>query len=630
MNKIIDTTTIPESWKLSKVAPALSQEDNEAAIPPEEDEGGTQQADLTTTSTSTATTPPRPETTTIINAPNSIEILQIYVPAGQSNAVKLIWGHNTDQQFNFTYGIHYGIEEEELSSIANIYPENLLLTMLPKIYLSIRELALPKILKARKESKCSRLRELKLPQLNTEALHFYELIHWATEKCHTQAVERCVKLVITSILNLQSRFVNRKQEMVSSEQELKSENNYQILIPNVNAKNTTNELNALIDNLEYCTMYHFAISANSENKINHNDIRSIVTEINRENPPVDFQVDFQPGEQPCLLIRWSSSCANYMEPISYNDRNHCSDCRDLGLHPYRIQLTQELNPNDHLFRRRFAKRWIASYLANRKQIVEITKNNCKYLSNAVDVKIGIPQADDTNLVVASKNVNSVTSKSNRFIRQDRDWFTKNRLILNEQKTNCILFKTKMFSIITPVNVNLNNNVLNISANTKFLGLYIDENLDWCKHIQELNKKLNSVHLNLDLNVIKTVYFAYFQSVLRFGIIFWGQCKDIQAIFVAQKNCLRTMLGFKYGESLRGQFKKHKILTVTAVYVFKILMFIDLRLNSERTRALKYPRLRLTIFEKGCFYACIVMYNKLPSYIQSVSKLPVLRALPWNI
>ncbi|CAH0547228.1 unnamed protein product [Brassicogethes aeneus] len=69
-----------------------------------------------------------------------------------------------------------------LLAIANIYPENLLLAMLPTIYLSIRELALPKILKARKESKCSILRELNLPQLNTEALHLYELIHWATEK----------------------------------------------------------------------------------------------------------------------------------------------------------------------------------------------------------------------------------------------------------------------------------------------------------------------------------------------------------------------------------------------------------------------------------------------------------------
>ncbi|CAH0559372.1 unnamed protein product [Brassicogethes aeneus] len=54
--------------------------------------------------------------------------------------------------------------------------------MLPTRYLSIRELVFRKILKARKESKCSRLRELKLPQLHTEALHFYELIHWATEK----------------------------------------------------------------------------------------------------------------------------------------------------------------------------------------------------------------------------------------------------------------------------------------------------------------------------------------------------------------------------------------------------------------------------------------------------------------
>lgn len=82
-------------------------------------------------------------------------------------------------------------------------------------------------------------------------------------------------------------------------------------------KNFTSELAALVDNLEYCTMYLFAVSAGSENKINPNNVRGIVTEINRELAPENLQVDFEPGQEPCLLIKWSASCANIGEPIGY-------------------------------------------------------------------------------------------------------------------------------------------------------------------------------------------------------------------------------------------------------------------------------------------------------------------------
>lgn len=61
------------------------------------------------------------ETTTVVSAPESIEILQIYVPSGQPNAVKLIWGHNTDKKLNFTYGIHYGIDESDLECKSFFY-----------------------------------------------------------------------------------------------------------------------------------------------------------------------------------------------------------------------------------------------------------------------------------------------------------------------------------------------------------------------------------------------------------------------------------------------------------------------------------------------------------------------------
>ncbi|GBP46966.1 hypothetical protein EVAR_30998_1 [Eumeta japonica] len=108
------------------------------------------------------------------------------------------------------------------------HPENILLAMLQDDESHIRELGLRRVLKARKEFKGKKVREFQLPNLKIDASNYYDLIDWSNEKiteppmtmkysdaeissvissgdklfeiekylCHTQAVERCVKLVI--------------------------------------------------------------------------------------------------------------------------------------------------------------------------------------------------------------------------------------------------------------------------------------------------------------------------------------------------------------------------------------------------------------------------------------------------
>ncbi|CAG9826869.1 unnamed protein product [Diabrotica balteata] len=113
-----------------------------------------------------------------------------------------------------------------------IHPENLLLCMLTDNRQWVRELALRRIIKARKEKKVG-IRQFKIPEINFNAAEYFELINWSECEvtappmladipddelkqlidssiiadfdfpkypCHTQAVERCVKLVSESSL----------------------------------------------------------------------------------------------------------------------------------------------------------------------------------------------------------------------------------------------------------------------------------------------------------------------------------------------------------------------------------------------------------------------------------------------
>lgn len=49
--------------------------------------------------------------------PISIEILEIFVPPGVGNAVKLVWGRQFDNRnLNTTYNVYYGVDGEQLTS----------------------------------------------------------------------------------------------------------------------------------------------------------------------------------------------------------------------------------------------------------------------------------------------------------------------------------------------------------------------------------------------------------------------------------------------------------------------------------------------------------------------------------
>jgi hypothetical protein len=61
-----------------------------------------------------------------------------------------------------------------------------------------------------------------------------------------------------------------------------------------------------------------------------------------------------------------------------------------------------------------------------------------------------------------------------------------------------------------------------------LGIYITENLSWATHIQYLCQKLNMalylikfLHDAVSLSVLRNVWLTKFESILKYGIIFWG-------------------------------------------------------------------------------------------------------------
>ena len=73
----------------------------------------------------------------------------------------------------------------------------------------------------------------------------------------------------------------------------------------------------------------------------------------------------------------------------------------------------------------------------------------------------------------------------------------------------------------------------LCTQVKFLGVWLDENLDWSYHCNTvINKIKRNSHLLqnnqrlLSIQALKLIYFAQVQSHVQYGLLVWGnQCKE---------------------------------------------------------------------------------------------------------
>ena len=76
-----------------------------------------------------------------------------------------------------------------------------------------------------------------------------------------------------------------------------------------------------------------------------------------------------------------------------------------------------------------------------------------------------------------------------------------------------------------------------------------------------------------MNTLKMIYFAYFHSIINYGIIFWGNSTECKKIFLAQKKIIRIMTGSRPRTSCKPLFHSLGILTVLSQYILSLMNFV---------------------------------------------------------
>jgi hypothetical protein len=71
----------------------------------------------------------------------------------------------------------------------------------------------------------------------------------------------------------------------------------------------------------------------------------------------------------------------------------------------------------------------------------------------------------------------------------------------------------------------------------------------------------------NINTLKSIYFAYFHSTIKYGIIFWGNSTNSKKVFTLQKKTTRIMVGAHSRVSCRSLFQHLEILPIPCLYIY---------------------------------------------------------------
>jgi len=116
-------------------------------------------------------------------------------------------------------------------------------------------------------------------------------------------------------------------------------------------------------------------------------------------------------------------------------------------------------------------------------------------------------ADDTCLLVKSSNSEQLLSKINEELLNLRMWCCVNKLTINPTKTNIVIIAPKRNEApLSQLSLTTNGSQINIANFAKYLGVFIDKNLEFKQHIKVLESKW---HVQL-VYLLKSMYFLQIQ------------------------------------------------------------------------------------------------------------------------
>ena len=387
----------------------------------------------------------------------------------------------------------------------------------------------------------------------------------------------------------------------------------------------------------------------------------------------DFQFGFRKGYSTEMAVSYLVSRVS--EALDRHDRA-ISIFLDLSKAFDTVNHEILLSKLSHYGIRGSALIWFTSYITNRKQFLCFMNEESTHL----DITCGVPQgsilgpllfliyindlgtlcdniftllfADDTSLLFTGRDLDILIDNVNATLKICLDWFNSNKLSVNLDKTNYMIFGTKSINN-SPVKVN--NTFLEQIFHCKFLGVWIDSKLNWKYHILNISSKLSKIigifkkiRWKLGKDILTQLYYTLAYPYFLYCNVIWAANypSNLDKLSKIQKKLVRIISNSEFNAHTYPIFVNLKILRfdqinryASALFIFKILnnfMLLILqnffqftsdihRYSTRQSSNLYVPRSRTNLCNFSIKYHGALVWNSIPQNIRCSPSLYVFKS-----
>ena len=318
--------------------------------------------------------------------------------------------------------------------------------------------------------------------------------------------------------------------------------------------------------------------------------------------------------------------------------------------------------------------WIKNYFSNRTQYVEFNGKS----SVRSKISCGVPQgsilgplffliyindinnvsaalnlilfADDTSVFMSHKDLDYLAHTLNLELNKLSIWFKANKLSLNLKKTKYIVFRPSQRRINCNIVISIDDQHIDRAKETVFLGVILDENLNWKSQISHIATKVSKsigiiykCSFYLSKTPLRILYYSLIYPYFHYCNVVWASTykTNLRRLVTLQKRAVRIINNSNFDAHTDPIFKELSILKFNDIHLLQLgqfmysykssslpLKFSDKFLqnsqfhnyNTRNSHALHLPYCRTNVKKFSVFFQGPKFYNSLDSEIINTNSI----------